>query len=206
MTDELTETEVQVYRIRTDSNEFAGSNHEYAENLNGDYIGTPTYARMLLEKFDIRPEAIPGNKVCSIGFSPRDQKWYGWSHRAIFGFAVGSRVVKGDCAYVGTTPEDLIEDHVRFFSDLGDERAIQARQECQIMKDRSGIRILPAPLKISMANSLEEALDPDTDLDSLPEVDINDGYYIQTCGRGEWTAKTLEDAKQMAVDFANGVA
>lgn len=30
-----------------------------------------------------------------------DGKWYGWSHRAIYGFKVGDKVKKGDCAYDG---------------------------------------------------------------------------------------------------------
>jgi hypothetical protein len=29
------------------------------------------------------------SRVCSVGYSPKDGKWYGWSHRAIFGFAPG---------------------------------------------------------------------------------------------------------------------
>ena len=35
----------------------------------------------------------------SIGFSEEEQKWYGWSHRAIYGFGVGSKVEKGNIAY-----------------------------------------------------------------------------------------------------------
>lgn len=38
--------------------------------------------------------------VASIGFSETEQKWYGWSHRAIYGFGIGEKIKKGDCAYV----------------------------------------------------------------------------------------------------------
>ena len=31
-------------------------------------------------------------------------------------------------------------------------------------------------------------------------------YQYIFCGKGEWTANTIEDAKQMAIDFARGVA
>lgn len=62
----------------------------------------------------------------SIGFSEKEQKWYGWSHRAIYGFGIGSKVKKGDAGY---NPE-----------------------------------------------------------------------------KGEWVAKTLDDAKKMAIDFAEGVS
>lgn len=28
-------------------------------------------------------------------------KWYGWSHRAVYGFGIGDKVKKGDCTYNG---------------------------------------------------------------------------------------------------------
>ena len=31
-----------------------------------------------------------------IGFSEKEQKWYGWSHRAIYGFKVGDKCKDGD--------------------------------------------------------------------------------------------------------------
>lgn len=75
----------------------------------------------------IQPEkSCPDDNVCSIGFSTKDGKYYGWSHRAIFGFKIGSKCKKGDCHY-------------------------------------------------------------------LPE-------------KGEWIAKTFDDAKQMAIDFADSVS
>jgi len=36
-------------------------------------------------------------------------------------------------------------------------------------------------------------------------ITFND-YRITKCGKGEWEAKTLDDAKQMAIDFAEGVS
>ena len=206
LTPQLTHKESQVFQLRKQ-----GSSKKYvALNLAGRCIGSLEYARHLLGKYDIRPESIiPGEGPCSIGFSPRYQKWFGWSHRAIYGFGVGSKVKKGELGYVGATPEDLIEAHAEFFSDISAEHAEEARRECQILEDRSGIRILHAPLNIPVAGSIEEAveaLDDDADLGQLEQVDINEGFSIQKCGRGEWNAETLEDAKQMAIDFADSVA
>ena len=31
-----------------------------------------------------------------IGFSEKEQKWYGWSHRSIYGFKIGDKCKKGD--------------------------------------------------------------------------------------------------------------
>ncbi len=86
-----------------------------AYTLDGQYIGDPKTARMLVQRFGIAPELRKRtNTVCSIGFSRTRKKWYGWSHRAIFGFKVGSRVKRGDviCSkafpvgFVATTMND----------------------------------------------------------------------------------------------------
>ena len=93
----------------------------------GDWIGGSKMAYRLCNKMGIAPEKIdPKHCVCSIGYSKKDNKWYGWSHRALYGFTIGSKVKKGHCAY-------------------------------------------------------------------YPE-------------KGEWEAKTMEDAKQIAIDFSKGVS
>lgn len=71
-----------------------------AYSKDGHYIGDLKTAQMLCDKYGIRPErSKKSHTVCSIGYSEKDGKWYGWSHRAIFGFSVGSKVKRGDCAY-----------------------------------------------------------------------------------------------------------
>ena len=65
----------------------------------GDYIGDPRDARYLVVKRGIQPrKANPDHSVCSIGFCPLEQKWYGWSHRAIWGYGVGDVIEEGSCA------------------------------------------------------------------------------------------------------------
>lgn len=65
----------------------------------GSYIGDENTAKMLCDKFNIAPEVSkPGHTVCSIGKSA-DGKWYGWSHRAIYGFKIGDTIKEGDCGY-----------------------------------------------------------------------------------------------------------
>lgn len=140
-----------------------------------------------------------------LGFSPKDNKWYGWSHRAIYGFTIGSTCEKGDCHYVADTPEKLIEDRVSFFSDVRDEPMV----DWEILPDRSGLRITNSPMVLPVAEGWEEladALEQEL-IDKLPEKEVFAGTsYIIKCGRGEWTAKTMEDAKQMAIDFNEGVS
>ena len=63
----------------------------------GDYIGSPKHARYLVVKRGIVPERRTAtSNVCSIGYCKRKKKWFGWSHRAIFGFGVGYTVRNGD--------------------------------------------------------------------------------------------------------------
>ena len=49
-----------------------------------------------LKKRGIVPVSHSG---ASIGWNEEEKKWYGWSHRAIYGFGVGSSVKKGDCGF-----------------------------------------------------------------------------------------------------------
>lgn len=59
--------------------------------VDGCYIGDEKTAKMLAEK-GISPErAQKDYDVCSIGYSEKDKKWYGWSHRAIKGFGIGDK-------------------------------------------------------------------------------------------------------------------
>lgn len=78
----------------------------------GDYIGDKRRAHFLITKKGIKPEKMsPSSNVCSIGFCEREQKWYGWSHRAIFGFRVGDVVKEGDCTNSSGWTEEYLKDH-----------------------------------------------------------------------------------------------
>lgn len=62
----------------------------------GEYVGQLSDVDFYFKK-GILPEAYDNNRVCSIGKSHIDGKWYGWSHRAMYGFEVGMTVKEGDC-------------------------------------------------------------------------------------------------------------
>ncbi len=82
-----------------------------AYNQNGDYIGNPKTAHRLIVIKGIVPETIDTHdRTCSIGFCGKEQKWYGWSHRAMYGFGINDVVKKGDCtATSGWTDEYLTD-------------------------------------------------------------------------------------------------
>ena len=184
------------YVVRTETASFGTEKVELkrAYTPAGHHIGNPRTARFLCVKRGIRPEVAEPERLaenprlsCTVGFCPREQKWYGWSHRAIFGFGIGSTVKKGDCAYVPSSPEELIEDHVDFFSSIykddpedWNRRRAELQAECSIAVDRSGIYIGRG-------------------------IETGDAEF-RPVGRGEWTAETLEDARQMACEFAESVS
>lgn len=142
-----------------------------------------------------------------VGFSPKEGKWYGWSHRAIFGFEIGSTCKKGNCHYTASTPEEMIDDHANFFADISQECAEEHRAECQILPDKSGIRILHTPLELPVIENIEDIENAINDIGSVPvQTLFKDDYSVIKCGKGEWTAKTMADAKQMAKDFNEGVS
>jgi len=95
-----------------------GETMRAAVNAAGDYIGDEETAKFLCSERGINPElASPSNSVCSIGFCKAEQKWYGWSHRAICGFGVGSEVKRGDCGYVPVGWDDFLRASEDFWRD-----------------------------------------------------------------------------------------
>lgn len=91
----------------------------------GAYIGSSRWAFRLCKKRGIKPEVKPilscdehpeeanggRGKTCSIGFSEKEQKWYGWSHRALFGFGIGDVVKEGDCTASSGWVDEYLEEH-----------------------------------------------------------------------------------------------
>ncbi len=81
-----------------DDSDYGGNGKLEMVNCYSDYsgywIGGARTARFLCKKGGILKitKARPGHSVCSIGKNEEEQKWYGWSHRAICGFGIGDRI------------------------------------------------------------------------------------------------------------------
>jgi len=136
-------------------------------------------------------------KTCCMGFNPIEQKWYGWSHRAIFGFGIGSECKKGSCGFEPSNKEDFKEDCLRFWGDLdmdGDTHKTKPTAREEVKDGKLGIYV-------------EYTYD-----DKVPNEQMRGQVsgmfleYPEKWGKGEWVAKTIEDAKQMAIDFARSVS
>lgn len=95
----------------TDCSEESGQAFEMESfySKDGGYIGRFDLFESLVLKRGIDPQkADPNHDVCSIGKSRKDGKWYGWSHRAIYGFKIGDKVKKGDCCNSPGTIEEYL--------------------------------------------------------------------------------------------------
>lgn len=58
-----------------------------------------------LAKYAIAAELINDeHDICSIGWSEREQKYFGWSHRAIVGFGIGDMIFDEDFECDDNTP------------------------------------------------------------------------------------------------------
>jgi len=170
-----------------DGSEYGGEDFDkkVAYNPRGHYIGDPKTAHRLCVDRGIRPEVIGDeHHVCSIGFSPEKWRWYGWSHRAIYGFGVGSKVKMGDCAFVPSNKEEFLESLRRWHDDA-------CGREAKLVRKKGGVlvKVTSRPKDGGTGLSYE-----------------NFERYPDEWGRGEWTAETLEDARQMAIDFARSVS
>ena len=53
------------------------------------------------KKMDFKKEHNIKEIECGLVWSESEQKYYGWSHRAYYGFGIGSKVKKGDVGYNG---------------------------------------------------------------------------------------------------------
>jgi len=85
---------------------------EIAYTPSGSYIGNEKRAALLCGKYGIAPELPDANhNVCCIGFSKRDQKWWGWSHRAMYGFKIGDIAKEGDCVCVSGWAQEYLDEH-----------------------------------------------------------------------------------------------
>ncbi len=134
---------------------------------------------------------ITGQLTHGVGFSKKDGKWYGWSHRDIYGFEIGSTCKKGDAHYVGSDIKEQEDAAVLFWQDDCHENV-----RCEgIIKDE-GDRYFDVKWDYK---------------DNTPNKKLHNTiggtrHYITPLGNGEWTAETMADAKQMAVDFNEGVS
>lgn len=103
----------------------------YSED--GGYISAESFDALVVKREIMPQKSRPENKVCSIGKSIKDGKWYGWSHRAIFGFQIGDKVKKGDCTNESGLIADYLKDHPEEDRSLPIGFEAKTEHDCRLM-------------------------------------------------------------------------
>jgi len=143
---------------------------------------------------------------CLTGWSEREQKWYAWA-RALHGFSIGSQVKKGDIAYSPANKQDFIENKVNFWGFTLDGKSTREYiEEDNIIEERlDSLEIdVPDPFKYQQGLGILLRSTVFVKDDRIQLQFKNWEKFPEQYGKGEWIAETLEDAKQMARDFAEG--
>jgi hypothetical protein len=156
------------------------------KKLNDDQIAKRLLLGQPIEDYIFSP-------CCSIGFCEKEQKWYGWSHRAIYGFGIGSKIKKGNCGYLPKNKKDFIENEINFWYDKDFHKEICFERE-DTQNGQLGFWI--------KWQYNDKVPNEKTRLTTCSYFSIYPSKY----GKGEWTAESLEDAKQMAINFAKSVS
>jgi len=132
------------------------------------------------------------------GFSTKNQKWYGWSHRAIYGFGIGSKVVEESIAYIPKDSKAFVEYAKSFWSDKWDGAKRTVIDVKDNIKNPDGEEMgCNITLKTEYFDKQKDKEDQYEEMFMM---------YPPEWGKGEWTALTLDDAKIMALDFARGAS
>jgi len=152
---------------------------------------TKQYLGNLLDAFYMTPLT---QITHGTGFNISEQKWYGWSHRAKYGFGVGSTVKKGDVAYKARNPHELVEACLRFWGDVDYPKKVEKIEHNYLedFNNTTGVMITFDTTEELVEGGVQQTGE------FIP--------YPETWGRGEWTAETLEDAHEMALAFSDGVS
>lgn len=162
-----------------------------------DVVKPGNTLKVLIEKGitdQIQNQSNNKEYTSNIGFNPSMQKWCGWSHRALFGFGIGSVVSKGDIAFIPKNKEDEVENILDFWEDTEGHQLDFSYIEVTDPDQGKGLQMTwkysdTVPNK-KLRGTIGERFTP----------------FRKEYGKGEWTALTLEDAKQMAKDFAKNIS
>lgn len=168
-----------------------------AHTKDGNYVGDLKWTHKLISMGIYKPECIYDNSnVVSVGYSKKDHKWYGWSHRALHGFTIGSKVKKGDCAYRPTTKQEYMDDCTRFWEN---EDHLNTYTKAGINELDDGTVLIGCWTHWTYSDKIKNKSLHGTISGVFSEFPVFGK-------RGEWTAETMDDAREMAIDFSNGVS
>ena len=176
----------------------------------GQYVDNVT--KTVMEQYGVEPDF--GRHAT--GFSPRDKKYYGWSHRACWGFKPGDKIKKGDCAYKPLNdPQSILESVRTFWSEphhiieLDGSNIVRWSPNYNKLRAKYGQDFYHNWTNSDWVNEFGRQSQ-----DATWRMLKQKGYMEKhveplssfPTGKGEWTIRNWEDAKQAATDFAMSVS
>lgn len=179
---------VNEYLEKVANKEMWNDSEVYVSKFDNSYI---THVGMEKQIKFLADLEITEQLTHGVGFSPKENKWYGWSHRAIYGFTIGSTCKKGNVHYIASNLKEMEEDAIRFYQN---EYYKNVRSEGVV--EEGGDKYFQIKWEYT----------DDTPNKKVKGTTGGAKSYIGEFGRGEWTAKTMEDAKQMAIDFCRNIS
>lgn len=191
---------VRTERVCLEEGEAEPVEMEIAYTLEGVHIGEPEWAAKL-DSLGIKPELInPHHSTAFVGFSEKEEKWYGWS-RGFCGFKVGDSVSFGDVAFKPRNENEWVAAAIHFW--VADEEAAFHRAYWKdVPRDYAEDEVKPEhPETVRVLAIVRVRKGPEGQ--EMRNV-ITTPPPAEYTGRGAWTAKTLEDARQMAIDYHEG--
>lgn len=215
----------------------SGMQTVYLSNFDDSYITMegiePDFPLTALAELEVTEKLEHG-----VGFSPKHNKWYGWSHRGIAGFTIGSTCEPGHCHYRTASDKEELEDSIRFWTDPNKKYvrgkilrpglievsyeyrsviettlkywfnydAFSFREKVKMFLDWSFIPWFTDSSFNSMRiREILLMLKRDF-LEGKRTAKILNEYDPNNFGKGSWTAETMEDARQMAIDYCEGIS
>lgn len=189
------------YKLKNYTNEHTDFGLCWMHKETGDYL---THEGLELDFKFLLKYNIDKHITSGLGFSSKDQKWYGWSHRAFYGFGIGSTVKEGDCAYTPKTPQELFDSVTEDWMNTKNVTMTDNGIILEFKMSKCGDP--KCPYLHGTPIDPNEELPLEYKNHECSYIPAESDFQTMKCGKGEWTAKTLDDAKQMAIDFAESVS
>ena len=82
------------------------------QDMDNMYMHIDADTIKLVKRFNIELNTLTNYSdrgTACLGFSPKTQKWYGWSHRAVRGFKIGDVVKLGDTMATSGYTDEYVE-------------------------------------------------------------------------------------------------
>jgi len=196
--------------------------------FDGSYVGTFNEHLIIgiIDKFQITPQrAFPEATISKLGWSDLTNKWYAWNRATYNSFTIGSQITKKDLGYIPDNKDEFLIATKRFWEDAWetprrkkDVIAIHDTEfenvyedEVEVMDEKTGLMKIHSEIKKG-GKLLHGVRVSWTYTHDVPNETLrgqpggNFTPYPKNWGRGEWTALTMDDAKQMAMDFVRSLS